>query len=158
MSYLYANITAVPSYSKISIPSSATLAVSNHYDDDATKYSVDKLKDKTSGEYWCSKENEANAVITITFQSPVAASGFRMKPGYPSNPDSFFGGYTLSIDGVEVKTEASLAAPTTEDWKEFPFDTTEGTEYQLTMNKRSGKTYMCVQQMEIRGNPPQGGL
>lgn len=143
------NIIGVPSW--ISIPSSAYLQVTNQYGDG---YDVGNIKDATSGLYWCSQKNQANAVITITFQSPVTASGFRLKPGYPKYPEYFFGGYTLSIDGVEVKTEGSITAPTTEDWKEFPFDTTKGTEYQLTMNKRTSSTaaYFCVQQMEIRGD------
>ena len=92
------------------IPATATMEASNNRDAD---YNVEDIrqegsssKSTTSQEYWCSETGAANAVLTITFSSPVRASGFRVKPhdGYVNN---FFNGYTLRVDDELIASEDS---------------------------------------------------
>jgi len=105
-------------------------------------------------EYWCSGVGEASVVITMTFDSPVIARGFRMKPlgsvGSSSYLGSFFNGYSIRLDGTEVASADTNSQPSQVDWVELSFQNRQARTFSLTLKKKTGQNYICLSVIEMR--------
>ena len=69
------------------IPSTATMEVSNSGVFQDMVFNVEDIRQRGTStktthnlDLWCSLDGEDNVVLTITFGSPVIASGFRVNP------------------------------------------------------------------------------